>query len=93
MNDPSSASRHVDTPEFILTAARTLVGWALQRYDTTYSPASGVQVELHFASRGGTLIPRSAFRSNAEWEVIDMRAITRSNEATVWISLGRRFGE
>ncbi len=93
MNDPSSASRHVDTPEFILTAARTLVGWALQRYVTTYSPASGVQVELHFASRGGTLIPRSAFHSNAEWEVIDMRAITRSNAATVWLRLRRRFGE
>jgi hypothetical protein len=85
MSNRSTASRHVDTPEFILTAARTLIGWALQHYTTTYSPATGVQVELHFANRGGVLIPRSAFRSNAEWEVIDMRAITRSNVATVWI--------
>ena len=92
MNDPSSASRHVDTPEFVLAAAYTLIGWALQHYNTTYSPASGVQVELHFANRGGALIPRSAFRSNAEWEVVDMRAITRANAATVWIRLRRRLG-
>jgi hypothetical protein len=92
MSDPTAASRHVDTPEFILAAARTLTGWALQRYKTTFSPASGVQVELHFASLGGTLIPRSVFRSNAEWEVVDIRAITRANAATVWIGLRRRFG-
>jgi hypothetical protein len=91
MKEPSSASRHVDTPEFILNAAQTLIGWTLQRYSTTYSPASGVQVELHFASRGGTIIPRSAFRSNLEWEVLDMRAITRPDAATVWIRLRRRI--
>lgn len=83
--------RHVDTPDFILNAARTLSGWTLQRYSTTYSPAEGVRVELYFASRGGTIIPRSAFRSNIEWEVMDMRAITRPNEATVWIGLRRRL--
>ena len=93
MNDPSSASRHVDTPEFILIAAHTLIGWTLQHYKTTYSPASGVQVEFQFANRGGTFIPRSAFRSNAEWEVVSMRAITRASAATVWITLRRRFGE
>lgn len=90
MNDPSSARRHVDTPDFILSAARTLAGWVLRHYSTTYSPAQGVQVELRFASRGGTLIPRSAFRSNIEWEVGDIRAITRPTEATVWIALRRR---
>ena len=93
MNDPSSASRHVDTPEFVLIAARTLIGWGLQHYQTTYSPANGVQVELQFVNRGGTLIPRSAFRSNAEWEVVDMRAITRSRMAVVWVRLRRRLGE
>ena len=92
MSDPSGASRHVDTPEFILAAAHTLMGWSLQHYKTTYSPASGVQVELRFANRGGALIPRSAFRSNVEWEVVDMRAITRANAATVWIRLRRRLG-
>jgi hypothetical protein len=92
VNDPSSVSRHVDTPEFVLTAAHTLIGWGLQHYQTTYSPARGVQVELQFVNRGGTLIPRSAFRSNAEWEVIDMHAITRSRMAVVWLRLRRRLG-
>jgi hypothetical protein len=81
--------RTVDTPDFILTASRTLIGWSLQRHLTTYSPSEGVQVELRFASRGGTFIPRSSFRSNSEWEVTSLRSITRSNEATVWISLRR----
>lgn len=91
MKNPSGASRHVDTPDFMLNAARTLIGWALQHYATTYSPSGGVQVELRFASRGGTTIPRSAFRSNAEWEVVDMRSIARANAATVWITLRRRL--
>jgi hypothetical protein len=91
LKNPSSASRHVDTPDFILNAARTLIGWSLQRYSTTYSPSGGVQVELRFASRGGTFIPRSAFRSNVEWEVAEMRSIARANEAAVWITLRRRL--
>ena len=84
--------RHVDTPDFVLTAAQTLMGWSLQRHLATYSPSEGVQVELRFASRGGTYIPRSAFRSNLEWEVTSLRSITRANEATVWISLRRSLG-
>jgi hypothetical protein len=91
LDNPSSANRHVDTPDFILKAARTLIGWSLQRYATTYSPSSGVQVELRFASRGGAFIPRSAFRSNVEWEVVEMRSIARANEATVWLTLRRRI--
>jgi hypothetical protein len=87
------ARRYVDTPDFILRAARTLMGWSLQQYATTYSPSEGVQVELHFGSRGGSAIPRSAFRSNAEWEVMDVRSISRSSEATVWIRLRRQMGE
>jgi hypothetical protein len=92
MNKPSGASRHVDTPEFILNAAHTLIGWALQHYATTYSPLGGVQVELRFASRGGTTIPRSTFRSNVEWEVTEMRCIARATQATVWLTLRRRLG-
>jgi hypothetical protein len=86
-----AATRRVDTPEFVLQAARTLAGWSLRHHATTYNPHAGVQVELRLHSRGGRTIPRAAFRSTPQWEVDDYHCIIHQDEATVWLKLRHRF--
>ncbi len=89
---PTSGTRRVDTPDFVLRAARTLIGWTLRQHITTYSQHSGVQVELRLHSRGGRTISRAAFRSTAQWDVNDYRCIIYQGQATIWLTLRQRFG-
>jgi hypothetical protein len=96
MNDippqQTDSTRRVDTPDFVLKTARTLIGWTLRHHATTYSQRSGVQVELRLHSRGGRTISRAAFRSTSQWDVEDYRCIIHQGQATIWLSLRQRFG-
>lgn len=87
-----SGLRRVDTPDFVLGAARSLLGWSLRSHKTTYSQTTGVEVELRLQSRGGRTIPRSAFRSTSRWDVVDFRSVIYRDQATVWLQLRQRFG-
>ncbi len=88
---PDGRTRRVDTPDHIIQAARSLLGWSLGEHRTTYSQTAGVRVELRLQSRGGRLIPRSAFRSTPQWDVEDFRCVVHHEQATVWLKLRQRF--
>ncbi|MBN1563866.1 MAG: hypothetical protein JXA10_08505 [Anaerolineae bacterium] len=88
----AATTRRVDTPDFVLRAARTILGWSLSTHRTTYNQRFGVQVELHLYSQGGRTIPRAAFRSTPAWDVEDYRCIIHHTQATIWLTLHHRFG-